>query len=93
MQRWKNALLDLTLRTKLLNLRQPMTQVPLLLPPEHLGRLANQLQDGRTVSVRAVDDLTGAVVSEGSRDAYALRLALTLGRLLPRSHGEEPAEA
>ena len=34
--------------------------------------LANQLQDGRTVSVRAVDDLTGAVVSEGARDAYAL---------------------
>ena len=49
-----------------------MTQVPLLLPPEHLGMLANQLQDGRTVSVRAVDDLTGAVVSEGARDAYAL---------------------
>ena len=71
-QRWKNALLDLTLRNKLLNLRQPMTQVPLLLPPEHLGMLANQLQDGRTVSVRAVDDLTGAVVSEGARDAYAL---------------------
>ena len=71
-QAWKNALLDLTLRNKLLNLRQPMTQVPLLLPPEHLGMLANQLQDGRTVSVRAVDDLTGAVVSEGARDAYAL---------------------
>ncbi|HEU4546829.1 MAG TPA: DUF4011 domain-containing protein, partial [Microlunatus sp.] len=71
-QAWKNALLDLTLRNKLLNLRQPMTQVPLLLPPEHLGVLANQLQDGRTVSVRAVDDLTGAVVSEGARDAYAL---------------------
>ena len=34
--------------------------------------LANQLQDGRTVSVRAVDDLTGAVVDEGARDAYAL---------------------
>ncbi|HEY5981419.1 MAG TPA: DUF4011 domain-containing protein, partial [Microlunatus sp.] len=69
---WQNALLDLTLRNKLLNLGQPMTQVPLLLPPEHLGILADQLQDGRTVSVRAVDDLTGAVVSEGARDAYAL---------------------
>ncbi len=71
-QAWKNALLDLTLRNKLLNLRQPMTQVPLLLPPEHLGVLANQLQDGRTVSVRAADDLTGAVLGEGARDAYAL---------------------
>lgn len=71
-QAWKNALLDLTLRNKLLNLRQPMTQVPLLLPSEHLGVLTDQLQDGRTVAVRAVDDLTGAVVSEGARDAYAL---------------------
>ena len=71
-QAWKNALLDLTLRNKLLNLRQPMTQVPLLLPSEHLGVLADQLQDGRTVSVRAADDLTGAVLSEGARDAYAL---------------------
>ncbi|MFT4163874.1 MAG: DUF3320 domain-containing protein [Microlunatus sp.] len=71
-QAWKNALLDLTLRNKLLNLRQPMTQVPLLLPPEHLGVLADQLQDGRSVSVRAADDLTGAVLSEGARDAYAL---------------------
>lgn len=71
-QTWKNALLDLTLRNKLLNLRQPMTQVPLLLPPEHLGVLADQLQDGRTVAVRAADDLTGAVLSEGARDAYAL---------------------
>ena len=34
--------------------------------------LADQLQDGRTVSVRAVDDLTGAVVNEGAGDAYAL---------------------
>ncbi|HET9648578.1 MAG TPA: DUF4011 domain-containing protein [Microlunatus sp.] len=71
-QAWKNALLDLTLRNKLLNLRQPMTQVPLLLPAEHLGSLADLLQDGRTVSVRAVDDLSGAVVGEGARDAYAL---------------------
>ena len=71
-QAWKNALLDLTLRNKLLNLRQPMTQVPLLLPAEHLGVLADQLQDGRTISVRAVDDLTGAVVTEGAGDAYAL---------------------
>ena len=71
-QAWKNALLDLTLRNKLLNLRQPMTQVPLLLPAEHLGVLADQLQDGRTISVRAVDDLTGAVVNEGAGDAYAL---------------------
>ncbi|WP_344803853.1 DUF4011 domain-containing protein [Microlunatus ginsengisoli] len=84
-QAWKNALLDLTLRNKLLNLRQPMTQVPLLLPPEHLGALADQLQDGRTVSVRAVDDLTGAVVTEGAGDAYALPADVQRAMLVGKS--------
>ena len=84
-QVWKNALLDLTLRNKLLNLRQPMTQVPLLLPPEHLGVLANQLQDGRTVSVRAADDLTGAVLGEGARDAYALPADVQRAMLVSKS--------
>ncbi len=84
-QSWKNSLLDLTLRNKLLNLRQPMTQVPLLLPAEHLGALADQLQDGRTISVRAVDDLTGAVVSEGSGDAYALPADVQRAMLVSKS--------
>ena len=75
----------MTLRNKLLNLRQPMTQVPLLLPPEHLGVLADQLQDGRTVSVRAVDDLSGAVANESAGDAYALPADVQRAMLVSRA--------
>ncbi|WP_295696391.1 DUF3320 domain-containing protein [Lapillicoccus sp.] len=71
-QAWKNALLDLTLRNKLLNLSPPMTMAPLVTPSEQLGLLARILQEGRTISVRAVDDLSGAVVSRTVDDAYAL---------------------
>lgn len=71
-QQWKNALLDLTLRNPLLNMTYGMTQLPLVMPAEHLGVLADLLQDEKTVSIRALDDLTGAVASSGARDAYAL---------------------
>ena len=71
-QAWKNALLDLTLRNRLLNLAGPMTQAPLVTPSEQLGLLAQILQEGKTVSIRAVDDLAGAVAADRSRDAYAL---------------------
>ncbi len=84
-QLWKNALLDLTLRNRLLNLDQPLTQVRLLVPDEQLGTLADLLQDGKSVSIRAVDDLTGAVISEGARDAYALPADVQRAMLSPRS--------
>ena len=71
-QAWKNALLDLTLRNRLLSMNGPMTQAPLVTPSEQLGLLASLLQEGRTVSVRAVDDLAGAVAADRGRDAYAL---------------------
>ncbi|MEO7236528.1 MAG: DUF4011 domain-containing protein, partial [Lapillicoccus sp.] len=71
-QAWKNALLDLTLRNRLLSMNGPMTQAPLVTPSEQLGLLASLLQEGRTVAVRAVDDLAGAVAADRGRDAYAL---------------------
>jgi len=84
-QAWKNALLDLTLRNKLLNMNAAMTQAPLLTPSEQLGTLAAFLQEGRTVSVRAVDDLAGAIVAEDNRDAYALPGDVRRDMLLRRS--------
>ena len=71
-QAWKNALLDLTLRNKLLNSARGMTHLPLLLPGEHLGSLADHLAEGKPVIVRAADDLAGAVLAREARDAYAL---------------------
>ena len=84
-QAWKNALLDLTLRNRLLNLAGPMTQAPLVTPSEQLGLLAQILQEGKTVSVRAVDDLAGAVAADRSRDAYALPGDVLRGMLASRS--------
>jgi len=84
-QAWKNALLDLTLRNKLLNMNTAMTQAPLLTPSEQLGTLAGILQEGRTVSVRAVDDLAGTIAAEGSRDAYALPGDVRRAMLIRRS--------
>ncbi|HET9944187.1 MAG TPA: DUF4011 domain-containing protein, partial [Actinomycetes bacterium] len=83
-QAWKNALLDLTLRNRLLNLAGPMTQAPLVTPSEQLGLLAEILQSGRTVSVRAVDDLAGAVAADRGRDAYSLPGDVLRGMLASR---------
>ena len=82
---WKNALLDLTLRNKLLNMNTAMTQAPLLTPSEQLGSLAGILRGGGTVSVRAVDDLAGALAGESSRDAYALPGDVQRAMLVRRS--------
>ena len=71
-QGWKKALLDLTLRNKLLNLNQPMTQVRLQVPSGELGRLASMLQAGRVITVRAHDDLSGAVLAATERNAHAI---------------------
>ncbi|MEP6651004.1 MAG: DUF4011 domain-containing protein [Lapillicoccus sp.] len=84
-QAWKNALLDLTLRNRLLNLAGPMTQAPLVTPSEQLGLLAQMLQEGKTVAVRAVDDLAGAVAADRGRDAYALPGDVLRGMLASRA--------
>ena len=62
-----------------------MTQAPLVTPSEQLGLLAQILQEGKTVSVRAVDDLAGAVAADRSRDAYALPGDVLRGMLASRS--------
>jgi len=71
-QSWKNSLLDLTLRNRLLNAERGVTNLPLLLPPEHLGAVADLLTEGTPIVVRAADDLSGAVLAADVRDAYAL---------------------
>ncbi|MGD7705172.1 DUF4011 domain-containing protein [Microlunatus sp. Y2014] len=71
-QQWKNSLLDLTLRNKLLNMGSTSSQLPLVLPPEHLGVLADHLQSERSVVIRALDDLTGQVATKDATDAWSL---------------------
>lgn len=71
-QAWKNALLDLSLRNPLLTMGRGMTNLPLLIPHEHLGAFTDLLQDGAKVSLRAVDDLAWAVVARGVARADTL---------------------
>lgn len=84
-RRWKNALLDLTLRNRLLNLGYGVTQLGLLVPSEQLGTVADLLQDDRSISVRALDDLTGAITGQQAGDAYGLPGDVQRAMLLQRS--------
>ncbi|MDO5500531.1 MAG: DUF4011 domain-containing protein, partial [Propionibacteriaceae bacterium] len=71
-QGWQNALLDLSLRNKLLNMNQAMTQVGLIVPQGELGTVAGMLQSGRALALRAVEDLNSAVRMSIDRDAHAI---------------------
>ncbi len=92
-QAWKNALLDLTLRNRLLAFGHGVTQLPLLMPGEQLGLLADLLQDGAPVSLRAVDDLATAVAGQGAKDAYALPADIQRTLLRDRSTVHTAADA
>lgn len=56
-QRWKNALLDLSFRNRLLNLKFERSGLRLIPPLGSLGRIEDQLNDGKTLIVRAADDI------------------------------------
>lgn len=84
-QAWKNALLDLSLRNRLLNLEMARPAVRLLLPPDHLGALAGPLQDGRSITLRAVDEVNDAAARQHTRDAYALPHDVVRSLLVDRS--------
>lgn len=82
-QRWKNALLDLTLNNKLLNLGKASAQLQLVLPSEHLGVLAEIIQADRPLMIRAADDIASQLAAAGAKDAWSLPsdlLATMLGR-------------
>ncbi len=55
--RWKNALLDLSLRNRLINFTE-RSKLSLAVPQGRLGRLEDVLHAGQTVSLRASDDIS-----------------------------------
>jgi hypothetical protein len=73
--RWKNALLDLSLRNKLINYT-PRAGLSLAVPGEHLGHLEDVLHAGHAVTLRASDDIAAVDASRGARS----------GRDLPAAH-------
>src|SRR3954469_24864413 len=77
---WKNALLDLSLRNRLINYT-PRSGLPLVVPAESLGILENFVHDGTPITLLPSDQLAAVARERGAataRDLPAEQLAETL---------------
>src|SRR5699024_7761899 len=54
-QRWKQTLLDMSFRNRLLSIRPTRDMVPLLLPEDGLAALDDLVHEGRTIELRGSD--------------------------------------
>lgn len=69
---WKNSLLDLSLRNRLINYSE-RSGVPLILSPGVIAQLEDRLHNGRSVALRAMDDIDHIhAVRTGVNDARTL---------------------
>ena len=92
--RWKNALLDLSLRNRLIHFTA-RSGLPLTVPDGHLGTLEDLLHSGAAITLRPSDDLAAVDAGRGLRHGRELpadRLAdlLTARRTV---HVDVPAGA
>src|SRR4051794_13314944 len=77
---WKNALLDLSLRNRLINYTE-RSGLPLVVPGESLGVLENFVHDGTPITLLPSDSLAAVATERGAataRDLPAEQLAETL---------------
>src|SRR4051794_9298980 len=77
---WKNALLDLSLRNRLINYT-PRSGLPVVVPAESLGILENFVHDGTPITLLPSDQLAAVSRERGAataRDLPAEQLAETL---------------
>ncbi|MFK5646802.1 DUF3320 domain-containing protein [Ornithinimicrobium sp. LYQ121] len=70
-QQWKNSLLDLSLRNRLINFK-PDSAVTLVVPEGHLGAVEDVLHDGRPVTLLASDAIDEVAKARGVRWARDL---------------------
>src|SRR4051812_16300870 len=70
-QQWKNALLDLSLRNRLINYT-PRAGLPLVVPAGSLGILENFVHDGTPISLLPNDELAAVARERGTADARQL---------------------
>src|SRR3954469_23800880 len=70
-QQWKNALLDLSLRNRLLNY-SPRAGLPLIVPAGSLGILENFVHDGTPITLLPNDELAAVARERGTADARQL---------------------
>ncbi|MEQ3554640.1 DUF4011 domain-containing protein [Pseudonocardia nematodicida] len=69
--RWKNALLDLSLRNRLINAHE-RSALNLVLPGGDLGALEDLLHQGSAVTLRASDEITRVAAERGAQTARQL---------------------
>src|SRR4051812_19466982 len=70
-QQWKNALLDLSLRNRLINY-SPRSGLPLIVPAGSLGVLENFVHDGTPITLLPADELAAVARERGSASARDL---------------------
>src|SRR4051812_43386183 len=70
-QQWKNALLDLSLRNRLINY-SPRSGLPLIAPAGSLGVLENFVHDGTPITLLPADELAAVARERGSASARDL---------------------
>ena len=70
-QQWKNALLDLSLRNRLINYTD-RAGLPLTVPHDSLGTLEDLVANGATITLLPADRLAGVHVERGLRSARDL---------------------
>lgn len=70
-KQWKNTLLDLSLRNKLINYRES-DALHLAIPDGDLARFEDLISSGRVVSLRAADDISALQKKRGIRSAFDL---------------------
>lgn len=84
-RQWKRALLDLSTRNRLLNLRPSSEVLDLVVPSGSLALLDDIVHDGKPISLRAQDALSDLQQLQGVRRAQDLEGDL-LRRLLVEDH-------
>jgi hypothetical protein len=67
-QQWKNALLDLSFRNRLLNYKPDSTGIALFTPLDGIGSIEDRLSQGQPILVRPSDDVTEFMRERGFMD-------------------------
>lgn len=80
-KKWKRALLDLSTRNRLLNLRQSAQVVDLVVPAQGLPVLDDLIHDGKRISLSAHNDLSSIYRLQGARTTQDVDAATLLEML------------
>src|SRR3954470_17470661 len=80
-QQWKNALLDLSLRNRLINY-SPRAGLPLIVPAGSLGIIENFVHDGTPITLLPADELAAVAKERGTTNARDLPEELLAEKLV-----------